>query len=592
MPDKQTAKKFIDWMHGPAASRGHRILTWYAPSKASSFHETPKAAAAHAVKTNANKENAYVGMGQFSDPPSSGRGTAARVTAVGGFWADVDFGPPDDVHKRRNLPPDEVSAMNLLKAVGAEPSVVTHSGHGIQAFWLFDAPWIIESREDRTEAAKAMRLWSDTLKLVASKFGWSLDSVHDLARVMRVPGTVNWKRPDEPVEARIVSPPSGQPKRWRRDELAGLMLPEELSSGNRGGRAPVAKVEPVAPREDGAAPAAVTALCQNDPTFKRTWERKRTDHPEWTASEYDLSIASQLAHAGCTDQIIADAILARRTLHSENPDKARRRDYLMRTISRARTVQESDGAMNDVAVMVDSPKPESTEDADTERRQAARKIGQALRVDLLRVIKHGREDSVYSLELGNGSSDPQDVLIGGVRSLLNQREFTARLADASGVVIRQVKRDRWDKAVQLMLRTAILVENEDASRMNRITSWLRTYVVEGHQTLFSGEDWPRALVNNDPFVGEDGRLHVHVDAFRRFLRFTEPERVERSYLFHLLRLAGFGRVSVNGRIEGRKLCRSYWAGPAQVLGDDVLSSKRKMLGAKNGSAQEPSEEGS
>jgi len=594
MPDSVQAEQFISWMHGPAAALGHQISVWFFPGKDVMFCKSSDDAARAAVARTIDKENAYVCMGQFSKPPLSGRGKAANVTAIGGLWADVDFGPPGEFHSKGNLPPTEDAARDLLTHVGAMPSVITHSGHGLQAFWLFNQPLVFEDAAGRADAAKLSKRWVDTIRAIAGRFGWDVDSVQDLARVMRIPGTTNWK--GEPVEASILWPKKtdgvhGSPRRWTVDELSALAVPEELgpsATAMKHAKAAITQVDPVTPSEDGSTPAAVAALVQNDPTFKRTWERKRTDHPEWTGHEYDLSIASMLVQAGCKDQVIADAILARRELHGENPEKARRRDYLMRTISRARTNQESDGALNVVASMTDAPQPNSPEETSDERARALDKLSKALRVNLVKVIKHGRESSIYSLELSDGGA-VKDVHLGGISSILDQMKFKAALADATGVVISRIKSDRWDKVSELMLRVAILVENEDSGRWSTIVSWLRAYVVEGHSALFKDSDWNRALVNSDPFV-RDGKLGVHVTSFRRFLRYTEPERVDRPMVFHLLRIAGFEPVKITARVDERRLCRNYWCGPASVLGSADGAENHNVLGSAAAAAQDSDEE--
>jgi hypothetical protein len=132
-----------------------------------------------------------------------------------------------------------------------------------------------------------------------------------------------------------------------------------------------------------------------------------------------------------------------------------------------------------------------------------------------------------------------------------------------------------------MLRVAFLVKNEESSRINTINGWLRAYVVEGRGVLFHGDDdekngWMRAFVNNDPFVNE-GRLGIHVNTFRRFLRFQEPDKIDRATVFHLLRVAGFKPEKITVRTEERRLCRSYWVGPASILDAEELNIDPDVL---------------
>ena len=59
---------------------------------------------------------------------------------------------------------------------------------------FFKELWGFESDRERQRAADLSLRWSQTLKAHAAARGWAVDSVHDLARVMRLPGTLNFKR--------------------------------------------------------------------------------------------------------------------------------------------------------------------------------------------------------------------------------------------------------------------------------------------------------------------------------------------------------------------------------------------------------------
>ena len=75
-----------------------------------------------------------------------------------------------------------------------EPTLTVNSGYGVQAFHLLDAPFLIGSDDD-LEAAKALtRGWAERMKQLARQRGMrKLDTVCDLARVVRVPGSFNTK---------------------------------------------------------------------------------------------------------------------------------------------------------------------------------------------------------------------------------------------------------------------------------------------------------------------------------------------------------------------------------------------------------------
>ena len=75
----------------------------------------------------------------------------------------------------------------------AAPSVLVDSGGGLHAYWLLKAPFVLET-PDRLEAGRIIQeLWVHTVG--------GDPAVHDLTRVLRVPGTLNHKyNPPRSVE--------------------------------------------------------------------------------------------------------------------------------------------------------------------------------------------------------------------------------------------------------------------------------------------------------------------------------------------------------------------------------------------------------
>jgi P4 family phage/plasmid primase-like protien len=86
---------------------------------------------------------------------------------------------------------------DLAAVLGTDPSVWVWSGHGLQPYWPIDR----DSAELLTNAeasALAGAFGRFVQRLARDLYGVKLDSVFDLPRVLRVPGTTNWKDPDEP----------------------------------------------------------------------------------------------------------------------------------------------------------------------------------------------------------------------------------------------------------------------------------------------------------------------------------------------------------------------------------------------------------
>jgi hypothetical protein len=74
------------------------------------------------------------------------------------------------------------------------PSVVVDSGGGVHAYWLLREPWLLDIDDTRQAAEVVQRVW------VQQVIGAD-PTVHDLVRILRVPGTLNFKYdPPPPVQ--------------------------------------------------------------------------------------------------------------------------------------------------------------------------------------------------------------------------------------------------------------------------------------------------------------------------------------------------------------------------------------------------------
>src|SRR5690606_24061662 len=77
------------------------------------------------------------------------------------------------------------------------PVAITYSGHGIQPYWAIDADEGQIGEHNRGEMQRTLRRWGRLVAHVATRRDSGVDSVYDLPRVLRTPGSVNLK--GEPV---------------------------------------------------------------------------------------------------------------------------------------------------------------------------------------------------------------------------------------------------------------------------------------------------------------------------------------------------------------------------------------------------------
>ena len=214
-------EEFLTYLWGPTPPG--KILIWTMPDKLSYWFNRPAGVNA-LVKASPNK-NFYVGMALapiIFRTASRRRTKAHQTTAIPALWADVDF--RHDVHKEPNLPPSAEAALETLQAMPDKPTLIIHSGHGLQAYWVLTTPWVFNQPMDRIAANTLTQYWHYRISLVFGAKGWSVDATHDLSRVMRLPGTTNFKQ--EPVAVTIVTQDG---PRYQKDNLLGL-IPESFEA--------------------------------------------------------------------------------------------------------------------------------------------------------------------------------------------------------------------------------------------------------------------------------------------------------------------------------------------------------------------------
>lgn len=168
----------------------------------------------------------WVGCCPLDRRPDSGRGGSEHVGAVVGLWADVDVAGPRHRHGATTLPlpPDRDAAWQLLAAVGLPPTAVVDSGGGLQAWWLLHDPWLLWDADDRAAATSLSRQWASTLVEHGRRAGWHVDSVGDLARILRPAGSWNRKPNVDPAP---VVPVLLDGPRYDTLDLGDVLLPVE-----------------------------------------------------------------------------------------------------------------------------------------------------------------------------------------------------------------------------------------------------------------------------------------------------------------------------------------------------------------------------
>lgn len=232
------------------------------------------------------------------------------------------------VHRKSHK--DQIAAVNVLFAefddgdfagnaaghastLAPAPSITVHSGGGVHAYWLLDQPVLIGDDATRARIDSVQKRWG---ALQQTDKG-----VNDLARVLRVPGTLNFKyNPARPVEIRL----------WQPDRVYDLATLEALL--------------PPAPTPASAQPSMPNTIADQDllamarksssgAKFDRLWAG---DFQRYYANDHstgDLALCTYLAFWTGRDESRIDALFRQSGMY--RPEKWDRKDYRQRTIQKA-----------------------------------------------------------------------------------------------------------------------------------------------------------------------------------------------------------------------------------------------------------------
>lgn len=194
MFDVATVRTWLVILHGDAPGLVHICATGNWAGATFGTDQLDAAAAYAAVLDAGHPEGVYARVTTLKGKLGPGaRGGADDTMALPALWADIDLAGPG--HKsEENLPPDQAAARKIIEASGLpEPSLWIHSGGGLYPIWILDKPYLV-GPDDLADVADLAASWQKAVGHAAAGLGWHYGTgVGDLARVLRIPGTVNRK---------------------------------------------------------------------------------------------------------------------------------------------------------------------------------------------------------------------------------------------------------------------------------------------------------------------------------------------------------------------------------------------------------------
>ena len=212
-------------------------------------------------------------------PTGGKRGDEHSISYQTAIVADIDI--RSDAHKSApaSLAADFDEAKSFLPF---QPSIIVHSGYGLHAYYIFDKPIII-TNDNREELKRRNNLLLDVIRSRA--IGKKIDSVGDLPRILRTPGTFNYKLgTDNALLCHII-------------EDSGLrFFPNQIDEKLN------ALIQPPTPKTENAPkPKPVTENFVDDRDFDLFRVRRMLDFIKPADLSYDdwLAVGMALKNVGC-----------------------------------------------------------------------------------------------------------------------------------------------------------------------------------------------------------------------------------------------------------------------------------------------------
>lgn len=463
------------------------ILIWR--KKQSRWYKNIEEAASYIQK---NPDDTYYGVGLSpQDYGMHKRCKADKIYAMPGLYADIDVG-------KKNYPPNVDEAINLIHGNGFDPTMVVSSGYGIHAYWLFKELMVFGDDEleyeTRDEAAEVNRRINLFLIEQASKKGWTLDNVSDLARILRPVGSINCKN-NQKIPVTLLSKNG-----IRYQDLSTFddFIPEIGPYGITGkmevSQEELDKIRELITFKKIAEPPQqkLDMLIDADPHFKDAWQHVKSKKKDTTRSGFHFTLCILSAKAGWTDQEITDMMIAWNRRHGFPLDNVMRPDYVTRTIAKARKTAGGEIAEEYLAEISDL-KGTEYEKAQKEslKKKSLEAMSHLLGFKIYRFIKYVMDkDPEYRWITSKG-----DVYFNSPDDIMMLNKFQARIVAHLNMALNMDKKvfGRIKECYEHVIEEIYV--SEDSVLENRMNAWIIEYL-DGQPHKNQHE----AANNDSPFV--------------------------------------------------------------------------------------------
>ncbi len=491
-----------------------------------------------------NRQDVYVGTGlSGSDHGPFKRCRSDEIAGSIGVFVDIDL--RSDAHANTPLPSAVDEALSILPPE-FPPTFVILTGNGIHVWHLFPEPYIFESDEERKSAAALSKRWNTLISDNARMKGWKIDRLGDLARLLRIPGTINCK---DAGNTKKVSICSSIDRRYNSSDLVEFLddlgVPDNEEEENTARQwAQQFQDKPLKIDLNATIPQEqLDRWIASDPKFKITWFRQRTDLKDQTQSGYDLALANFGYRAGSKEQEIVDLMIHHRRIYKQKPRTTL--DYFYRTLAKAahgaqfadqsRPAPEpapcTDAIDAQAGSAAENPCSERKPKSAREKLEFCKKISVALGVEVLRLVKVSGDQPLFRIDLAEGS-----ISFPNVAKFISQAAVRTAIAGRVSKLIPPFKQAQWRTLAQMMLDACIDEDGgEEMESAGAARLCIRQYLAES--TFITGIAGQRPEDLRKPIVRHD-QIAVCSSDVQFFLNKTRSQAISVQAVVVMLLAAG------------------------------------------------------
>lgn len=205
---REQAERQLGTLFGRLIGQHYLVLSWRpkgAPANGAlpsdcQHHAQVATLIGRAMKHAAAGSDVWIRTTTIGRAVKRGRGTAEDTAAMVAFILDLDVGKegcPETI---------EIAREALRKAFPLQPTMIIGSGHGMHCYWCLEKPITDLNVAKGYMGHKDIKgAWKEFILSAFDKQGYHLDrGAFDLARILRLAGTVNYKDPEHPTPVVIL----------------------------------------------------------------------------------------------------------------------------------------------------------------------------------------------------------------------------------------------------------------------------------------------------------------------------------------------------------------------------------------------------